>query len=134
MKISKSTAIHEAGHAVAAIRAGLMFDHVTALPDVEHELDGALQWTELHASGDVVMSSELLAVVLLAGPCAEAKAMRLRFDHVFAGEAAADDREAVATLGLDDAQFIAAGRDALALVERDWPAIDRLASALLKGE
>jgi hypothetical protein len=134
MKISRSTAIHEAGHAVAAIRAGLIFDHVTALPDVEHEFDGALHWTELHASGDVVMSPELLAVVLLAGPCAEAKAMRRRFDQVFAGEAAADDREAVATLGLDDAQFIAAGRDAVALVERDWPAIDRLANALLEGE
>src|SRR5688500_7111853 len=115
MKISKATAIHEAAHAVAAIRAGLVFDHVTAAAKVEQDLDGELHWTELQASGDVAMSPELVAFVLLAGPCAEARAMRRRADHVFAGAAAAGDREAVASLGLEDAQFVAASRDALAL-------------------
>jgi hypothetical protein len=133
MKISTSTAIHEAAHAVAAIRAGLVFDHVTAVADVERELDGALHWTDLQASGDIAMSPQLVAVVLLAGPCAEARAMRRRVDQVFAGFAAADDREAVASLGLDDAHFLAASRDALALVERDWPAIERIASELQQG-
>ena len=58
------TAIHEAAHAVAAIRAGLVFDTVSAMPDESHELDGALYWTELQDSGEIVMPPELLAVVL----------------------------------------------------------------------
>jgi hypothetical protein len=133
LKISRITAIHEAAHAVAAIRAGLVFDHVTAVADLEEEIDGALHWTDLTTSGDVAMSPDLVAVVLLAGPCAEAKAMRRRVDHVFAGEAAADDRESMASLELDDDRFVTASRDALALIERDWPAIERVASELLKG-
>jgi hypothetical protein len=133
VKISRCTAIHEAGHAVAAIRAGLVFDHVTAIPDEDLELDGALHWTDLHTSGAVAMSPQLEAIVLLAGPCAEAKAMRRRVDHVFAGEAATDDREAIASLGLSDDDFVAASRDALALIERDWDKIELVALALLSG-
>jgi hypothetical protein len=133
VKISRSTAIHEAGHAVAAIRAGLVFDHVTAIADEDLELDGALHWTDLHISGAVAMSPHLEAVVLLAGPCAEAKAMRRRADLVFAGEAATDDRESIASLGLSDEDFIAASRDALELIERDWTLIERIADELLKG-
>jgi hypothetical protein len=133
LKISRSTAIHEAAHAVAAIRAGLVFDHVTAIADEDLELDGALHWTDLHTSGAVAMSPQLEAIVLLAGPCAEAKAMRRRVDHVFSGEAATDDREAIASLGLCDADFIAASRDALALIERDWNVIERIAHELRKG-
>jgi hypothetical protein len=133
VNISRSTAIHEAAHAVAAIRAGLVFDHVTAIADEELELDGALHWTDLHATGEVAMSPQLEAIVLLAGPCAEAKAMRRRVDHVFAGNAATDDREAIASLGLTDTDFIAASRDALALIERDWNVIERIANELLKG-
>ena len=133
MKIDRWTAIHEAAHAVAAIRAGLTFDHVTAVPDFEEDLDGALHWTELHTSGEVAMSAEASAMVLLAGPCAEARERRLRFDRVFAGIAATDDREAIASLGLSDEQFITATRQALELVEHDWAAIERVANALLTG-
>jgi hypothetical protein len=133
MKIDRITAVHEAGHAVAAIRAGLVFDHVTAVPDEDLDLDGALHWTDLQTSGDVAMSPRLEAIVLLAGPCAEAKAMHLRVDHVFADEAATDDREAIASLGLSDEDFLAASRDALALIERDWDKIERVALALLSG-
>ena len=133
MNISRTTAIHEAAHAVAAIRAGLVFDHVTAVTDLEEEIDGALHWTDLQTSGDIAMSAEASALVLLAGPCAEARERGLRFDRVFAGEAATDDREAVASLGLSDEQFVAASRDALALIERDWAAIERVANALMGG-
>ena len=80
------------------------------------------------------MPRELLAIVLLAGPCAEAKLRNLRFDRVFAGVAATDDRAAVASIGLSDEQFIAAGRDAMALVERDWPSIERVAQELEAGD
>ena len=133
MNISRTTAIHEAAHAVAAIRAGLVFDHVTAVADEEEELDGALHWTDLQNSGEVDMSAEASAMVLLAGPCAEARDRRLRIDRVFAGAAATDDREAVASLGLSDEQFVAASREALALIERDWALIDRIADELEKG-
>jgi hypothetical protein len=133
MNISRTTAIHEAAHAVAAIRAGLVFDHVTAVADEEEEFDGALHWTDLQNSGDVDMSAEASAMVLLAGPCAEARDRRLRIDRVFAGEAATDDREAVASLGLSDEQFVAASREALALIERDWALIERIADELEKG-
>ena len=118
---------------MAAVRAGLVFDHVTAIADEDLELDGALHWTDLQTSGDIAISPQLEAVVLLAGPCAEAKAMRRRVDHVFAGEAATDDREAVSSLGLSDAEFIAASRDALDLIERDWPVIERVAAELHRG-
>jgi len=94
---------------VAAVRAGLVFDHVTAVADLEEEIDGALHWTDLQNSGVVAMSNEASAVVLLAGPCAEARDRRLRVDRVFAGEGATDDREAVASLGLSDEQFVTAG-------------------------
>src|SRR5512139_4070979 len=77
------TAVHEAAHAVAAIRTGLIFKHVTAIPDDYEETDGALHWSDLHASGDIEMSPELLAVVLLAGPCAEARLTGREVDEVF---------------------------------------------------
>jgi hypothetical protein len=134
MKIQRITAIHEAAHAVAAIRAGLVFDHVTAIADLDEELDGALHWTELQTSGEVDISAEASAMVLLAGPCAEARERKLRFDRVFAGEGATDDREAVASLGLTDEEFVAASREALALVERDWALIERIADELERGE
>jgi hypothetical protein len=124
------TAIHEAAHAVAAIRTGLVFDNVSAVPDELREIDGALNWHEIHDHLDLAMPPDLLAVVLLAGPCAEARLRRLRFDRVFAGEAAADDRAAVASIGLSQAEFVAASQDAMALVEQDWAAIERVAEEL----
>jgi hypothetical protein len=125
------TAIHEAAHAVAAIRAGLVFDHVTARPDEDEDTDGALHWRELQASGDVVVTPELLAVVLLAGPCAEARLTGRAVDEVFTDEEATGDREAIAELMLDSDRFMAASVEALALLERDWPLIERVAAELL---
>ena len=133
MNISRTTAIHEAAHAVAAIRAGLIFDHVTAQPDEAGETEGALHWTELQSSGDIELAPRLLAIVSLAGPFAEAKEVGRRLERVFAGYAAADDREAVAQLGLDDAQFVAASRETMELIERDWPLIERIADELMDG-
>jgi hypothetical protein len=124
------TAIHEAAHAVAAIRTGLVFERVTALADEELQLDGALHWTELTDELGLEMAPEALALVTLAGPCAEARLRRLRPDRVFAGVAALDDRESVAALGLTEEQFLTASRDALELVERDWPLIERVAHEL----
>jgi len=130
MNDSEITAIHEAAHAVAAIRTGLPFERVSVVPDDADETDGALYWIELHDQLGLTMPPEALAVVLLAGPCAEARFRRLRFDRVLAGQAALDDRDALSTLGLSEAQFVAASRDALALIECDWPAIERVANAL----
>ena len=125
------TALHEAAHAVAAIRVGLIFDHVSAVPDVEYEVDGELHWTDLHASGEIEVSPETVAVVLLAGPVAEARALQRSVDYVFADEPAADDRESLAALALDEESFLAASREALTIVDREWPAIERVASALM---
>lgn len=133
MNISEITAIHEAAHAVAAIRTGLPFEHVSAEPDDAEETDGALYWIELHDQLGLTMPPEALAIVLLAGPCAEARARRLRFDRVLAGEGALDDRDSLSSLGLTDAQFLAASRDTLALIEHDWPAIERVANALMSA-
>jgi hypothetical protein len=128
--VSWITAIHEAAHAVAAIRAGLVFDTVSAMPDEAHELDGALYWTEIQDSGELAMAPELMAVVSLAGPCAEARERGQRFDRMFSGVAATDDREAVASLGLTEDQFVVACRETIALIERDWPLIERVAEEL----
>jgi hypothetical protein len=131
MFVSRITALHEAAHAVAAIRVGLVFDHVTAVADPGQELDGELHWTDLHASGEIEMSAELTAIVLLAGPIAEAHALQRSVDYVFSDEPAADDRESLASLALDEESFLTASREALALVEREWPTIERVASALM---
>ncbi len=124
------TAIHEAGHAVAAVRAGLVFDNVSAVPDDAREVDGALNWHDLNTHVEIALPPELLAVVLLAGPCAEARLRKLRFDRVFAGEAAMDDRMSIAGMGLSNEQFVAASRDAMALVDQDWAVIERVADEL----
>jgi hypothetical protein len=131
--ITRNTAIHEAAHAVAAIRAGLVFDQVSALPDETLELDGALYWTELQESGELAMAPELLAVVSLAGACAEAKLRGVRFDRMFQGVGATEDRESVASLGLTEQQFIVACRETVDLVERDWELIEDVADALEAG-
>jgi hypothetical protein len=134
MNVSEITAIHEAAHAVAAIRVGLPFELVTAQPDDAAETDGALHWIELHEELGLMMPPESLAIVLLAGPCAEARVRRLRFDRVLSGEAAMDDRDSISTLGLSDEQFITASRDALALIDEDWLVIERVANALRNGK
>jgi len=128
------TAIHEAAHAVAAIRAGLVFDNVSAVPDEGMEVDGALYWTELQESGQVAMAPELMAVVSLAGPCAEARARGLRPERMFQGVAAGDDRESVAQLGLSEEQFLSAYREASELIVRDWALIERIADELTTVE
>lgn len=133
VNVSEITAIHEAAHAVAAIRTGLPFDYVSAVPDDDDATDGALYWIELHDELGLAMPPEALAVVLLAGPCAEAKFRGLRFDRVLSGVAAMDDRDSISTLGLSDAQFITASHDTLALIESDWKAIERVADALMSG-
>ena len=126
------TAIHEAAHAVAAIRAGLIFKHVTAIPDEYEETEGALHWSDLHASGHLEVSPELLAVVLLAGPCAEARATNREVDEVFSDEEALDDRDAITELMLNADDFLKASTEALALIERDWPLIERIADELME--
>jgi hypothetical protein len=131
MRISRITALHEAAHAVAAIRAGLVFDHVSAEPDLDREVDGELHWTDVHSSGELEMSPEMLAVVLLAGPIAEARALQRSVEYVFTDETAADDRESLTSLALDEVSFMAASREALTLVEHDWALIERVANTLL---
>jgi hypothetical protein len=131
---TRITAIHEAAHAVAALRLGLIFDHVTAVPDLEAETDGALHWTDLQSAGGLEISADIDAVVLLAGPFAEARLLDSTLHEVLAGDAAGEDREALATLGLDDEQFVAASREALELVQQEWPLIERVAQALLERE
>jgi hypothetical protein len=133
MDETRITAIHEAAHAVAAIRAGLVFDFVTAIPDEELELEGQLHWTDLTSSGTVVESPHLHAIVLLAGPCAEARVRNLRADRVLSGVAASGDREGLASLGLTEQQFLDATRDALAMLEKDWPIIEDVAGELEQG-
>jgi len=128
------TAIHEAAHAVIALRLGLVFDFVTTIPDEDAETDGAMHWTELQSAGDLEIAPTADAIVLLAGPFAEARVTNSNLHDVLADDPAGEDREALATLGLDDEAFVAASREALALVEQDWPAIERVAEALLERD
>lgn len=134
MNNQRITAIHEAGHAVIALRLGLVFDHVTTIPDDHAETDGALHWTDLQSAGDLEIAATADAIVLLAGPFAEARLTGSTLHEVLADDPAGEDREALATLGLDDEEFVAASREALALVEQDWPAIERVADELLECE
>jgi len=131
MDTLRVTAIHEAAHAVIALRLGLAFDHVTTVPDDRGETDGALHWTDLQSAGDLEIAPTADAIVLLAGPFAEARLTESTLHEVLADDPAGEDREALATLGLDDEEFVAASREAFALVEQDWPAIERVADALL---
>jgi hypothetical protein len=133
MNTTTITAYHEAGHAVAAVRTGLVFDVVSAIPDEERELDGALDWLDLQSEVELEMPRKSFALVLLAGACAEAKLRGLRFDRVFAGIGAMDDRESVASLGLSDEEFVAVSRDTVEFVEHDWSAIERVARELDAG-
>ena len=126
------TAIHEAAHAVVALRLGLVFDHVTTVPDDDAETDGAMHWTDLQSAGDLEIAASADAIVLLAGPFAEARLTESTLHEVLADDPAGEDREALATLGLDDDEFVAASREALELVESDWTAIERVADALLE--
>jgi hypothetical protein len=78
------------------------------------------------------MSPEVLAVVLLAGPCAEARITNREVEEVFTDEEATDDRDAIASLMLSADAFVNASMEALALVERDWPLLERIADELLE--
>jgi len=73
-------------------------------------------------------------VVLMAGPCAEARERGLRADRMFDGVAATQDREAMAVLGLSEQQFLASTQEALAIVERDWALIRQVAEVLVDDE
>jgi hypothetical protein len=109
-----------------------VFDQVSVLPDESLEIDGALYWNESDA--EIVMPPELVAVVLLAGPCAEARERGLRADRMFDGFAATQDREAMAVLGLTEEQVIADTKEALGIVERDWALIQQVAEGLAADE
>jgi hypothetical protein len=111
-----------------------VFDHVTTVPDDDGETDGAMHWTELQSAGDLEIAPTADAIVLLAGPFAEARLTESSLHEVLADDPAGDDREALATLGLDDEEFVAASRDALAFVEQDWSLIERIADALLEND
>ena len=53
---------------------------------------------------------------------------------MFDGFAATQDREAMAVLGLTEQQFIAATKEALGIVERDWALIQQVAEGLADEE
>jgi hypothetical protein len=132
MDLDAITAIHEAAHAVVALRLDLVFDHVSSIPDEERQTDGALHWTDLHGSGELAIDPESIAIVLIAGPCAEARFRKLRVDRVFMGEAALDDRMSLAELGLSEDEFVAATRAAIDNVDAHWNAIERVAAVLVE--
>lgn len=132
MNNDEVTAIHEAAHAVVALRLDLVFDEVSVIPDEDLETDGALHWIDLHGTGELEIDAESVAVVLIAGPCAEARFRKLRVDRVFMGEAALNDRMSIAELGLSEDEFVAATREAIEHVEADWSTIQRVGAVLVE--
>lgn len=141
-----TAALHEAGHAVAAIKLGISFDFVTVVPDdisVAH-VHGLSQSVPDYASHpDTKDEPKSLAfwerwlVVTMAGPAAHKK--RHPYAHPW-GYAFSDRGELFRLTrdihrGSEDVRHAYEGyirARAKELVEREWPSIEAVAAALVE--
>lgn len=126
-----TAAIHEAGHAVAHVVVGRVFDRVTVRKD-------ATGWTGSvdPVPGALIPGHQFMteAIIFLAGAGAQVELLERitdasRDDIVdFVEDCACHDLNEVASLGVDD---LRAEIEAVAMVRNWWPAIHRLAKAIL---
>jgi len=123
----RAAAYHEAGHAVVAHTLGY------GTPYVEIAADGSGYRAGSGAPGgrDVV---EHMVLITMAGPIAEARALRISRLVAWGWSASGDLPEAEGLItglgGLDPWWNIYESQTA-ALVREHWPAVDRVARALL---
>ena len=123
MEISELAAFHEAAHAVAAARIGLVFDHEIGVGDRR------TAWRSLMGD-EQPWPKPMTAMVLLAGSIAEAHAARMNEGPNW-GLAETDHSRNV--LSLTDEELGQAVHETLLLVEQQWTAIEGVAGQLLSG-
>ena len=138
----EATAYHEAGHAVAAwnlgyrsIRASITAGHESA-GEVRHESPLVGDEVEFDGSELARLRVERVIIIRLAGPIAQKRHRRTSWRRWHGGTdyaVAADLALRVCGSGEIASAFLKwLDRRAKALVEEHWPAVERLANALLK--
>lgn len=124
-----STACHEAGHSIAALKRGMQVGVASIVPDAFEGHSGYMT-----VYGTDRASKHNYLVQLWAGPVADAVARRQ--SPLTAALAGADHKLAnEAMAGMDGTQWFAtrerARHDAIGFVQANWQAIDRVARELV---
>jgi hypothetical protein len=128
-KPSKSTAYHEAGHAIAAARIGFVFNRVVLGFDSSANTLGAVHRTEW--PGAPPWPKWMQAMVLICGPLAEARCRKQSVGKIWLTPAAESDARSLAGLELTDDEIVAHRRNAGQLLNEQWSAVARTAADLL---
>lgn len=129
---SRATAYHEAGHAVAAARLGLVFDTVTVVPDPTTGSLGSLEWHEDDDDDDDMrLPTGIRAIVVFCGPLAQARWRKRRLVEIWGANGASGDRHNMMLLGLSDDDFVRYLNDSVLLVYEQWSAIEQTAESLI---
>lgn len=145
MKVLKTTAYHEAGHAAAAFRLRRRVRHVTIVPEDDslgHMLSGKLPETfqpDIDSDRRTDRWLERLTLIVLAGPIAEAQ-FTGRYNHI---GASSDYHRAVTWASYAEGStklvkaylhYMQARAEAMTTQQSQWVAIEALAEALLEHQ
>ncbi len=128
MVSSISCQYHEAGHAVAGVVIGRDFEFVTVIPIGNTEGHVAYSTAD---DPEFPRPPQLEAIFFIAGPYAECRRTRRSLPRLWIEQQDASD---VAALQLSEADFRKAVSQSMEIIDKNWPAVRRVAAALRRRQ